>query len=257
VHQSLHYEINRQLEAVRAGETIVQETRRWDSDAGVTESMRSKEQAHDYRYFPEPDLMPVVLDPALVEGWRAALPELPRQKRERFAAQYGLPEYDARVLAAQKAVADYFEEAARGSANPKLVSNWVMTEMLRRLAEGERDIREVKVTPAALRELVDMAGRQAINSNTAKEVFGILFEQGGDPAAIVRERGWGQVSDADSIGALCDQVIAENPKSAEDYRKGKEAALKFLIGQVMRLSRGKANPQMANEKLVQRLGPPG
>ncbi len=256
VHQSLIYELDRQLEAVRTGERIVQETRRWDSEAGLTAPMRSKEQAHDYRYFPEPDLMPVVLPASQIEAWRAALPELPRQKRERFAAQYGIPEYDARVLAAQKAVADYFEEAARGASNPKLISNWVMTDMLRRLAERELDIRDCQVTPAALRELAALAEKQAINSNTAKEVFAILFEQGGDPAAIVQERGWGQNSDGDAIGALADRVIAENAKSADDYRRGKEAALKFLIGQVMRLSKGKANPQMANEKLVQRLGRP-
>jgi aspartyl-tRNA(Asn)/glutamyl-tRNA(Gln) amidotransferase subunit B len=218
--------------------------------------MRSKEQAHDYRYFPEPDLMPVVLAADQIEAWRTQLPELPRQKRERFLKQYGIPEYDAGVLAAQKAVADYFEEAAKGSEHPKLISNWVMTEMLRMLAERDMEIRDVKVTPAALRELAAMAAGGAVNSNTAKQVFAVLFEQGGDPAAVVKERGWGQVSDADSIGALADQVIAENPKSADDYRRGKEAALKFLIGQVMRLSRGKANPQMATEKLVQRLGRP-
>jgi aspartyl-tRNA(Asn)/glutamyl-tRNA(Gln) amidotransferase subunit B len=256
VHQSLHFERNRQLEAIRTGEKIVQETRRWDSELGATYTMRSKEQAHDYRYFPEPDLMPVALPAERVEAWRAALPELPRQKRQRFVSQYGLPEYDAGVLAAQKAVADYFEEAARGSDTPKMISNWVMTEMLRLLSEREMEIGQVKVTPAALRDLAALASRGAINSNTAKEVFAILFEQGGDPAAVVAERGWGQVSDADSIGALADQVIAENPKSVEDYRGGKAAALKFLIGQVMRLSRGKANPQMATEKLVQRLGGP-
>ncbi len=257
VHQALRYELDRQVEVVSGGGRLVQETRRWDSDTGVTESMRTKEQAHDYRYFPEPDLMPVVLTEAQVEAWRATLPELPRQKRERFMAEYGIPEYDARVLAAQKDVADYFDEAARGSASPKLVSNWVMTEMLRRLAEREMDIRDVKVTPSALRELAALAERQAINSNTAKEVFAILFESGGDPAAIVRERGWGQVSDEDSIAALVDRVLAENAKSAEDYRKGKEAALKFLIGQVMRLSKGKANPQIVNEKLMRRLVRPG
>jgi aspartyl-tRNA(Asn)/glutamyl-tRNA(Gln) amidotransferase subunit B len=256
VHQALHYELGRQLEAVRAGTPIVQETRRWDAETGATYPMRTKEQAHDYRYFPEPDLMPVVLPAEKIDAWRAALPELPRQKRQRFVAQYGLPEYDAGVLAAQKAVADYFEEAARGSANPKLISNWVMTEMLRLLAEREMEIGQVKVTPGALRDLAALAGSGAINSNTAKQVFAVLFEQGGEPAAVVAERGWGQVSDDGLIVTLVEQVIAENPKSVDDYRGGKAAALKFLIGQVMRLSRGKANPQMATEKLVQRLGGP-
>ena len=256
VHQALRYELDRQVEVVSGGGRLVQETRRWESDTGVTESMRTKEQAHDYRYFPEPDLMPVALTEAQVEAWRASLPELPRQKRERFMAEYGIPEYDARVLAAQKDVADFFDAAARGSSAPKRVSNWVMTEMLRRLAEREMDIRDVQVTPAALRELAEMTERQAINSTTAKEVFAILFEAGGDPAAIVRDRGWGQVSDEGSIAVLIDRVIAENAKSAEDYRAGKAAALKFLIGQVMRLSQGKANPQLVNEKLVRRLTRP-
>jgi len=254
VHLALAYELDRQRKALATGERIVQETRRWDSDAGITESMRSKEQAHDYRYFPEPDLMPVVLDDAQVEAWRASLPELPRQKRERFVAEYGIPEYDAQVLAAQKDVADYFDAAARGSSCPKLVSNWVMTEMLRLLAEREMPIGACKVTPDALRRLAEMTARQAVNSNTAKAVFAILFEEGGDPESVVRERGWSQVSDVDAIGALVDRVLAEQAKSAADYRAGKEAALKFLVGQVMRLSKGKANPQLVNEQLVQRLG---
>ena len=254
VFQAVKYEIARQIEVLSAGGTIVQETRRWDVDAGVTFAMRSKEYAHDYRYFPEPDLMPVALRDEQIERWRSELPELPRQKRERFAGQYGLPAYDAHVLAADKAVADYFEAAAARSSNPKAVSNWVMTEMLRLLAEREQDIRDARVTPAALAELVELTETKAINSNTAKEVFAILFEQGGSAQSIVRERGWAQVSDTGVVEAFVDQAIAENAKSVEDYRKGKAAALKFLMGQVMRLSKGKANPELATEMLRKKLG---
>jgi aspartyl-tRNA(Asn)/glutamyl-tRNA(Gln) amidotransferase subunit B len=253
VQSALHYEIERQIRIVATGGTIEQETRRWDMEGGVTSGMRTKEYAHDYRYFPEPDLMPVALPPEQVAAWAAELPEQPRQRRERFMRDYGLPEYDARVLVADKAVADFFEEAARGSAHAKALSNWVMTEMLRVMAEREVEIGAVPVTPAALAELVELTESRAINSNTAKQVFATLLEKGGSPRRIVEEGGLVQVSDAGAIEALVEQALRENAKSAEDYRRGKTAALKFLVGQVMRLSRGKANPQMATERLEARL----
>ena len=253
VYAALQYEIARQIETVEQGGRIVQETRRWDADLGQTFSMRTKEDAHDYRYFPEPDLMPVVLPEALVAEWRMALPELPAQRRERFVRDYGLPEYDARVLAAEKAVGDYFEAAARRSRNPKTVSNWVMTDVLRALSEKGIAIGGFSIPPDALAELVELAESRAINSNTARDVFAIMLAEGGRAGQIVAARGLGQVSDSSALERIVEQAITENAKSAEDYRKGKSAALKFLVGQVMKLSKGKANPQMVSEMMERKL----
>lgn len=253
VFQALKHEIDRQVAALESGGVVVQETRRWDSEQGCTEAMRSKEEAHDYRYFPDPDLLPVALAAPQIRQWQAALPELPRQRRERLAREYGLPAYDASVLSADKAVADFFEAAARQSSNPKAVSNWVMTEMLRRLAEQEMEIQQVRIKPAELAELVQLTDAQTVNSNTAKEVFAVMFEQGGSPSRIVQERGWAQVSDADAMAALALKVLTGNPRTVADYRAGKAAAFKFLMGQVMRLSQGKANPQMVQEVLRRKL----
>ncbi len=254
VFNALRYEIRRQIEVVTAGGRVVQETRRWDPDAGRTHGMRSKEDAHDYRYFPEPDLMPVVLDPVTVDAWRTGLPELPRDKRRRFVDDYGLPEYDAGVLAAARDIADFFEATVRDGAVAKTASNWIMTEVMRVLAERETDIGALALTPAALAGLIAMVESKAINAPTAKDVFAVLVERGGDAATIVREKGLTQVSDTGAIEALVDQAMAENPKSVDDFRAGKAAAAKFLIGQVMRLSRGKANPSLVNEILQRKLG---
>jgi aspartyl-tRNA(Asn)/glutamyl-tRNA(Gln) amidotransferase subunit B len=255
VYHALVFEVNRQRECVAAGDAVVQETRRWDADNGETYTMRTKEDAHDYRYFPEPDLMPVVLDRDRIAAWRAALPEMPRGRRERLVREYNLPEYDAGVLVADKAVADFFEEAARASGSPKAVSNWIMTEMLRLLGETDRDIRALPMGPGDLASLVRLTERRVVNSNTAKEIFSVLFEQGGDPETIVRERGLAQVSDEDALGRLVEQAMAENVQSVADYRNGKKAAAKFLVGQVMRLSRGKADPQLVARLLDERLRP--
>jgi len=253
VLHALRYEVDRQIEVLESGGTIVQETRRWDPDRGMTSSMRTKEDAHDYRYFPEPDLMPVVLSREQVEEWRSQLPELPRQRRERFMSQYGLPEYDAGVLVADKALSDYFEAAAALATNPKAISNWLMTEMLRLLSEQDLEIENVPLTPRALAALVSLVEKKTVNTTTAKEIFAELFEKGGDPDEIVRARGLAQVSDSGAIEEFVDQAMAENPKSVEDYRSGKKAAAQFLVGQVMRLSRGKANPQMVMKMLEEKL----
>jgi aspartyl-tRNA(Asn)/glutamyl-tRNA(Gln) amidotransferase subunit B len=250
VHAALRHEVARQLAALRSGGRIVQETRRWDPDRGETESMRTKEDAHDYRYFPEPDLMPVELPAATLAAWRAQLPERPRERRQRLVGEYGLPDYDAGVLAADRSVADYYEAAARASSNPKAVSIWMMTEMLRLLAENARTIAQVPMTPAALARLIALVDDKVLNSTTAKEVFGLLFQHGGDPDVIIREKGLAQVSDSGAIAELARRVVAENAKSAADYRNGKQAALQHLVGQVMRLSRGKANPQVAAQELA-------
>ena len=253
VFNALEHEIHRQVDAVEAGGRITQETRRWDADSGQTFPMRTKEEAHDYRYFPEPDLMPVALSGTTVAAWAATLPELPRQRRDRFVREYGLPEYDAKVLSSEKSLGDYFEKAAKGSANPKAVSNWVMTDVLRILSEQNLDIDRFPIRAETLAELVQLAESKAINSNTAREVFGILLAEGGNPREIVAARGMAQVSDAGQIEEIVDRAIAENAKTAEDFRNGKDAALKFLVGQVMRLSKGKANPQMASQLLEKKL----
>ena len=254
VHRSLSHEIKRQIEVLSQGGTIRQETRRWDDAAEVTRSMRSKEYAHDYRYFPEPDLMPVVLAEEEIEGWKKALPEMPAHRRERLVAEYGLPEYDAGVLVADKAVADYFEEVARGSANPKAASNWMMTEMLRALSEQELEIGQVRMPPESLAGLIRLVDAQVLNAPGAKEVFAILFEQGGDPNKIVEEKGLAQVSDSGALDAWVEEAVAANAKSVADYQAGKKAALQFLMGQVMRASKGKANPPMVLDALRKRLG---
>ena len=254
VHRALTYEIHRQMEALDHGGRIIQETRRWDDDSGATESMRTKEQAHDYRYFPEPDLMPVVLAAETVEAWRAALPELPAARRARLESEYGLPAYDAGVLTADRALADFFETAAKASGNFKAVSNWIMTDVLRVLGERAISAAAMPLTATALAELVRLVDAKTINMPTAKEVFAELMDQGGDPNEIVKRRGLAQVSDAGAIEGLADQVIAAHPGPVAEFRGGKAPALQFLIGQVMKLSRGKANPQLAADVLRRKLG---
>ena len=254
VLNALKYEVPRQVDVLESGGEIVQETRRWDVESGATYPMRSKEDAHDYRYFPEPDLMPVVLSESKVTEWRSQLPELPREKRERFIREYELPEYDAGVLVADRSIADFFEAAARQSSSPKAVSNWVMTELLRLLGERDVGIEETALTPGSLAGLIQLVDDRTLNSTKAKEVFEMMFESGGDPADIVKEKGFAQVSDSDELDRLVARAMEENPKSVADYRSGKKAAAKFLVGQVMRLSKGKANPQIVGKLLEDRLG---
>ncbi|MEI8350693.1 MAG: Asp-tRNA(Asn)/Glu-tRNA(Gln) amidotransferase subunit GatB [bacterium] len=253
VFAALEFEIARQVRLVEAGGRVVQETRGWDADLGQTFSMRTKEDAHDYRYFPEPDLMPVALPESLLAEWRAALPELPGPRRDRFVRDYGLPGYDAKVLAADRAVGDYFERAARGSRHAKAVSNWVMTEVLRTLSEKGISITEFSISPEALAELVDLTEARAINSNTAREVFAIMLAEGARAGTIVAARGMAQVSDASAIEKIVDEALAGNAKSVGDYRSGKEAALKFLVGQVMKRSQGKADPRLVTEMMQRKL----
>jgi aspartyl-tRNA(Asn)/glutamyl-tRNA(Gln) amidotransferase subunit B len=254
VHRALTYEIRRQIDVVRRGGTLVQETRRWNDEAGVTEPMRTKEQAHDYRYFPEPDLMPVELPAETIEAWRSALPELPGARRARFATEYGLPDYDAGVLTADRALAGFFEAAARASGNYKAVSNWIMTDVLRVMSERTVGIDDLPLTAPALAALVGLVDRKTLNMPTAKEIFAELVDTGGDPEEIVRRRGLAQVTDTGAIDAFADQVLAAHPGPAQEYRGGKAAALQFLVGQVMKLSRGKASPQLAAEVLRRKLG---
>lgn len=253
IHRALTYELERQVQTLRAGGTLAQETRRWDDEAGITLPMRSKEYAHDYRYFPEPDLPPVLLTSAMVTAWRAELPELPAVRRARFIQDYSLPEYDAGVLVADKGIAEYFEAVAQASGNFKAASNWVMGELLRALGEKGISIAEAKIAPEALAQLIGLVDAKTISSTAAKDVFQVLFDEGGDPAAVVKQKGLAQVSDTGAIDDFAAQVIAENAKVAADFQSGKDAALQFLVGQVMKLSRGKANPQLAAEALRKQL----
>lgn len=253
IHRALRYELERQEQTLRAGGTLVQETRRWDDEAGITLPMRSKEYAHDYRYFPEPDLPPVLLTEDLVAAWRAELPELPAVRRARFIQDYNLPEYDAGVLVADKSISEYFEAVAQASGNFKAASNWVMGELLRALGEKGISIAEAKITPTALAQLIGLVDAKTISSTAAKDVFQVLFDEGGDPAAVVKQKGLAQVSDTGAIDGFAAQVIAENAKVAADFQSGKDAALQFLVGQVMKHSRGKANPQLAAEALRKQL----
>jgi len=255
IYAALEYEIARQLAVVKGGGTLVQETRRWEPELGETQSMRSKENAHDYRYFPEPDLVPVELPEALVESWRAQLPEAPAARRERMMAEYGIPAYDAGVLADAKENADFFEAAAR-ACKPglgKTVSNWFMTEVMRLLSETGKSVGACALTPAALAELVALVDDGVINGPTAKELLPEVFAQGGSPRSIVNERGLAQVSDVSALEAFIAQALADNPKSAEDFRAGKKAAAGFIVGQVMKLSKGKADPKQVGRLVAERL----
>jgi aspartyl-tRNA(Asn)/glutamyl-tRNA(Gln) amidotransferase subunit B len=255
IHAAATYEAERQIRVLTRGGTLVQETRRWDPDQGETQSMRGKENAHDYRYFPEPDLVPVALTEEQVEAWRKELPELPAARRERMMAEYGIPAYDAGVLADAKENADFFEAAAR-ACRPglgKTVSNWFMTEVMRLLSETGRAIGGCALTPGALAELMALADEGLINGPTAKELLPELFEKGGSPRAIVAERGLAQVSDASALEGFIAEVFAANAKSVADYRAGKKAAAGFLVGQVMKLSKGKADPKQVGRLVAEKL----
>ncbi|HUI07601.1 MAG TPA: Asp-tRNA(Asn)/Glu-tRNA(Gln) amidotransferase subunit GatB [Verrucomicrobiae bacterium] len=253
VRRALAYEIQRQTAALEKGQKLQQETRRWDDATGMTSVMRTKEYAHDYRYFPEPDLMPVAVGDEMMADVRRQLPELPEAKRQRFIKQYGLPEYDAGVLVANVLLANYYERAASGTKNPKAVSNWVMTELLGKLAEAKKSVEESPVKPEQLAGLVALIDGGQISGKIGKEVFAEMFASGKGPLVIVKEKGLTQVSDAGAIEAMADEAIAKNPKSVADFRAGNQAAINFLKGQVMKLSKGKANPQLAGEILLRKL----
>jgi aspartyl-tRNA(Asn)/glutamyl-tRNA(Gln) amidotransferase subunit B len=251
VQRALEYEVQRQAEALAAGRRVAQETRLFDADRGTTRSMRSKEYAHDYRYFPEPDLVPLRLDPAWIESIRAALPELPRAQRQRFSSQYGLPPYDAEILTQSRALADYYEAAVGAHDNPKAISNWIMTELLRELGgDDEAAVLKAPVSPANLAGLVRLIDEGTISGKIAKDVFARMLASGEDPVTIVRREGLTQVADAGAIEALVDQAIAANPKAVADFKGGKAVAAKALVGQVMKASGGRANPAMV-DRLVQ------
>ena len=247
------HEIKRQKEVLEDGGNIRQETRLWDDARGVTESMRSKEEAQDYRYFPEPDLEEVAVDKEWLEDIRKNLPELQDTKRQRFIEEYGIPSYDAGVLVVDKSVADYFEECTKLHNNPKAFSNWIMVEIWRELREKEMDIPDFPVTPKHLSEMVKLIDNKTISSKIAKTVFGEMIESGEMPDVIVKKKGLVQVSDEGELQKFVEQVINENPGPVEDFKSGKEQAITFLMGQMMKLTRGKANPQMVREMLIKQM----
>ena len=253
VQQAVEYEARRQVDLIEEGGTVRQETRLFDSKRGVTREMRTKEEAHDYRYFPDPDLLPLELDPAWVEAIRRGLPELPDAKRARFITAYGLTAYDASVLVAELASADYFEAVAKGR-DGKLAANWISSELFGRLNKAGKDITDSPVSAEALGGLLDLLADGTISGRIAKEVFDEMFETGKPAAAIVEAKGLRQITDMGAIEAAIDEVIAQNPGHVEKYRSGKQGVIGWLVGQVMKATQGKANPKLVNELLRKKLG---
>jgi len=260
VQRALEFEVKRQAQALDAGERIRQETRLWEADRGYTRSMRSKEYAHDYRYFPEPDLVPLRIDAKWVEEIRTGLPELPRARRQRFLTQYGLPGYDADVLTQSRALGDYYEAVLRepassaGADRPKIVSNWVMSELLRVVPGGdERAIETSPIPPRNLAGLLRLIDDGTISGRIAKDVFQKMFDSREDAPTIVDREGLTQVADETALGGIVDSVMAANPKAIDDFKRGKIAAKKSLFGQVMKATGGKANPTMVDRLLEDKL----
>jgi aspartyl-tRNA(Asn)/glutamyl-tRNA(Gln) amidotransferase subunit B len=254
IQRAIEYEVERQIDLVEDGEQVVQETRLFDTVKGVTRSMRGKEEAHDYRYFPDPDLLPLIIEEEWMDKWRAELPELPEARCLRFQDVLGLPVYDAQVLTAEKEVADYFETALAIYNEPKKISNWVMGEILRELNDRGVMLDECKLRPEDLAGLVKLVDDGVISGSMAKGVFKELFETGGDPEAYVKAKGLVQISDTSAIEGLVDEVLAENPSEVERYKGGDKKLTGFFVGQVMKKSKGKANPGLVNQLLAKRLG---
>jgi aspartyl-tRNA(Asn)/glutamyl-tRNA(Gln) amidotransferase subunit B len=253
VKDALEYEIKRQTKVLNEGGKISQETRLWNLERGETAVMRSKEEAHDYRYFPDPDLVPLKLDREWIEAFQSSLPELPAKRIARFASDYGLPEYDAGVLTASKGLADYFEACVKLFPQPKTVSNWVMGELTRELNNAGTDVSASPVPPERLVSLLEMVDKGTISLKVAREIFPELYMSGKTPEQIVQEKGLTQVSDEGALEAIIEDVLAKNPAQVGQFKEGKPQVLGFLVGQVMKASGGKANPGKVNELLKKKL----
>jgi aspartyl-tRNA(Asn)/glutamyl-tRNA(Gln) amidotransferase subunit B len=251
---ALEYEIQRQIALIESGGRVVQETRLYNPDTGETVGMRSKEHAHDYRYFPEPDLLPLTISEARLNAIRSAMPELPARRRARFLSEYGLREYDAQVLTATREISDYFERAAAVSGDPKAAANWVTGDLMGTLKAEGKEITESPVTAEALGELVALIGKGEISGKLAKEILPKMFASGEPARAIMDREGLRQITDTSALEAIVDDVIAANPKQVEQYKGGKTTVIGFLVGQVMKASRGQASPQTAQEILRKKLG---
>jgi aspartyl-tRNA(Asn)/glutamyl-tRNA(Gln) amidotransferase subunit B len=253
VQRALEYEVIRQAKALNAGEKLVQETRLWDANRGVTRAMRSKEFAHDYRYFPEPDLVPLTTTREWVEEIRRSLPELPDARMQRFVAEYGIPEYDAGVVTSSKALADYYEACIKRYPKPKVVSNWIMVELLRALNRDGLEVEQARVTPENLVALLSLVDDGTISGTMAKTVFDAMYETGKTAAEVVQEKGLRQISDENALVAAIEEVLANNPTEVEEFRNGRDKLLGFFMGQVMKATQGKANPQVVNKLLREKL----
>jgi aspartyl-tRNA(Asn)/glutamyl-tRNA(Gln) amidotransferase subunit B len=251
--RAIEAETQRQINEIEAGGVIIQETRRWDDNKGVSYTMRSKEEAHDYRYFPEPDLVPIIVDNEWFEAIKASLPELPDARRRRYISEFGLPEYDAAMITSSKILADFFEEAVGKSNNAKAVSNWVMGDLMRILKEKDMDVSEIPFPAENLAKMIALIEKGTISGTIAKKVFGKMFESGKDPETIVKEEGLEVVSDEGAIVAVVKKILESNPQSVADYMGGKEKAFGFLVGQAMKDTRGKASPQVINKILKEEL----
>jgi aspartyl-tRNA(Asn)/glutamyl-tRNA(Gln) amidotransferase subunit B len=249
LQKALEYEIARQVSTLKSGGVISQETRLWNTAEQKTVSMRSKEEAHDYRYFPEPDLPPLVVDESWQTEIRTGMPELPEAKRQRFCRQYGIPDYDAGVLTTSRALADFFEQTVSLGAAPKTAANWIMGDLLRDLKEFGKDIPFSPVRPQAIADLIQLIERGEISGKMAKDVFETMFREGKSPQEVIAEKGLKQITSTAEIEKVIHEVIASNPKTVEQYRAGKRATFGFFVGQVMKITKGQANPGLVNELL--------
>ncbi|UVI31336.1 Asp-tRNA(Asn)/Glu-tRNA(Gln) amidotransferase subunit GatB [Paenibacillus spongiae] len=253
VQRGLEYEQMRQADVLDSGGKVVQETRRWDEAQGKTFSMRSKEEAHDYRYFPDPDLVKVNISEEWKERVRASIPELPDALKARYTSELGLPAYDAGVITSSKKLADFFEESLQYTQDAKSVANWIMGDLLGYLNANGQELDDVKITGQGLGEMIGLMEKGTISSKIAKTVFKAMLESGKRPQQIVEEQGLVQISDEGAIAAVVDQIVSKNPQSVEDFKAGKEKAIGFLVGQVMKETKGKANPALVNKLLLERL----
>jgi aspartyl-tRNA(Asn)/glutamyl-tRNA(Gln) amidotransferase subunit B len=253
VKKALQFEVNRQKKLLGEREKIIQETRHWDESKNITVSMRSKEEAHDYRYFPEPDLLPLQVDLKMIEEIRKNLPELPEARKERFIKDYQIPEYDAEILTSSKVLGDYYEKTTSIYSNSKILSNWIMGELMHYLNEEKVEIEDSPISPDNLVEMLKLIDKGVISSKMAKEVFEKMFRTGKSASQIVKESGITQITDENELIELIDRVIKENPQSAIDFNQGKEQALNYLVGQVMRYTKGRAKPDFVFNALKQRL----
>lgn len=253
VERALEYEEQRQREVLQSGGVVEQATLRWLEDVGRTKLMRSKEEAHDYRYFPEPDLVRLHIDEEWKERVRATIPELPDARRDRYMREYNLSAYDAGLLTASMAIADFFDEAVQAGADPKGAANWITGELLGYLNATGKELKETRITASGLAAMLGLIQKGTISTKIAKDVFKELVEKGGDPEQIVKEKGWVQISDEGELKRIVAKVVEENPQSVADFKNGKDRALGFLVGQVMKATRGKANPQMVNRLIREQI----
>jgi len=251
--RAIEYEAKRQIEEIESGGVIYRETRRWDDEKGISYAMRNKEQAEDYRYFPDPDLPPIIIDNEWVNSIKASLPELPDARKERYIRDYSLPEYDANILTSSKVLSDFFEKALQHTDNAKAVSNWIMGDLMRILKEREMEVEEIPFPPEYLASLISLIDKGVISGSIAKKVFVKMFDTRKDPEAIVKEEGMEVVTDEDAIRKVILEVMKNNPSSVADYKGGKTKALGFLVGQVMKATKGKADPKLVNKLLVEEL----